>query len=106
MEPEKTLLQQIREKELEYAEKIRAVKAETDAAVAEAKNEAEAMLCTADGAGTTEAEQMYWEEKAKTGADTEQLKQSAATGREHAAAEGEKNMKRAVEAITGFVIME
>jgi hypothetical protein len=106
MEPEKTLLQQIRQKEQEYAQKIGIVKAETDAAVAEAKNEAESMLCTADSAGTTEAEQMYWEEKAKIGADIEQLKQSAATSRDQAAVLGEKNMARAVEAITGFVTME
>ena len=48
MEPEKTLLQQIREKEMEYAGKIEAVKIETDAAIAAAENEAENLLCTAD----------------------------------------------------------
>ncbi len=54
MEPEKTLLQQIREKELEYARKIEAVKTETDAAIAAAENDAENLLCTADSEGKTE----------------------------------------------------
>jgi hypothetical protein len=106
MEPEKTLLQQIREKEQEYAQKIEVVKTETDAAVAAAKNEAESLLCTADSVGTTEAEQLYWQEKAMLEADIETLKGSAARGREAAAARGERNMTRAVESITGFVTME
>jgi hypothetical protein len=106
MEPEKTLLQQIRQMEQEFALKIEAVKAETDAAVAAAKGEAESLLCTADSAGTTEAEQRYWQEKAVIEADIEQLKVSAATGRDAAAAQGERNLSRAVESITRFVTME
>jgi hypothetical protein len=106
MEPEKTLLQQIREKEQEFAQKIEKVKAESDAAVAAAKNEAESLLCTADSVGTTEAEQLYWQEKAKIEAGIEELKRSAAAGREAAAARGEKNLPRAVDTITGYVTME
>jgi hypothetical protein len=103
MEPEKTLLQQIRQKEQEYALKIEAVKEETDAAVAAAKGEAESLLCTADSAGTTEAEQYYWKEKAGIEADINRLKESAAAVRDAAAARGERNRARAVEAITRFV---
>ena len=47
-ETEKTLLQQIREKEQEYAKKIEVIKKETDAAIASAQSEAESLLCTAD----------------------------------------------------------
>ena len=56
MEEEKTLLQQIREKEQEFARKIDAVKQETDRAVEAARNEAEDLLCTADSEAKTEAE--------------------------------------------------
>ena len=61
MEDEKTLLQQIREMEQEFTKKIEIVRAETEAAVAAARSEAEDMLCTADSAGKTAAEQAVLE---------------------------------------------
>ena len=105
-EPEKTLLQQIREKEQEYAKKIEAIKKETDAAIASAQSEAESLLCTADGTGKKEAEERYWQEKGKIETEIEGLKREAAAGRDMAAARGEKNLPRAVETITGYVTME
>jgi vacuolar-type H+-ATPase subunit H len=105
-ETEKTLLQQIREKEQEYATRLEAVKKETDTAIASAQAEAESLLCTADSAAKKEAEQLYWQEKAKIEEGIEELKRSAAAGRESAAARGEKNLPRAVDAIAGFVTME
>jgi Holliday junction resolvasome RuvABC DNA-binding subunit len=106
MEEEKTLLQQIREKEQEHEVKVRAVRAETEAAVAAAREEAEGMLCTADGVGKKEAEQIYWEEKAKSEAEIEQLKERAAHQREDAAARGERHLPRAVEKIVALVTMQ
>lgn len=103
---EKTLLQQIREKEQEFASKLEAVKSETDAAIASAQADAESMLCTADIAARKEAEQFSWQEKAKIDAGIEDLKRTAAAGRESAEAQGKKNLPRAVEAITGYVTME
>jgi vacuolar-type H+-ATPase subunit H len=105
-ETEKTLLQQIREKEQEYAKKIEIVKNETDAAIASAQNEAEGLLCTADSAGKKEAEQLYWQEKAKIETEIEGLRHGAAAGRDMAAARGEKNLPRAVDTITGYVTRE
>jgi len=105
-ETEKTLLQQIREKEQEYAKKITVIKKETDAAIASAQIEAESLLCTADSAGKTEAEQRYWQEKGKIETEIEGLRQGAAAERDMAAARGEKNLPRAVETITGYVTME
>jgi len=105
-EPEKTLLQQIREREQEYAKKIEIIRKETDTAIASAQSEAESLLCTADSAGKTEAEQRYWQEKGKTETEIEGLKREAAAGRDIAAANGEKNLPRAVETITGYVTME
>jgi hypothetical protein len=106
MDQEKTLLQQIREKEQEFAGKIAAVKKETDAAIAAAENDAENLLCTADSTGKTGAEQLYWQEKGKIEAEIEELKRDAEQAREHAMAMGEKNLPRAVEAIARYVTME
>jgi V/A-type H+/Na+-transporting ATPase subunit G/H len=105
MEPEKTLLQQIREKEQEYAKKLEIVRTETDAAIASAQSDAESLLCTADGAGKKEAEQLYWEEKGRIEAEIEGLKRGAAAERDTAQDRGEKNLPRAVETIAGYVTM-
>jgi vacuolar-type H+-ATPase subunit H len=105
-EPEKTLLQQIREREQEYAKKIEVIRKETNAAIASAQGEAESLLCTADSAGKTEAEQRYWEKKGKIETEIECLRQEAAAGRDRAAARGEKNLPHAVETITGYVTRE
>lgn len=105
-ESEKTLLQQIREKEQEYTKKNEIIKKETDAAIASAQSEAESLLCTADSAGKTEAEQLYWQEKGKIETEIEGIKRGAAAERDMAAARGEKNLPRAVETISGYVTME
>ena len=106
MEPEKTLLQQIREKEQEYARKLEEVKKETGLAVEAAKNDAEALLCTVDASGKADAERLYWEGKGKVETEIEELKRNAVAAREAAAASGEKNLNQAIDAITAFVIME
>lgn len=105
-ETEKTLLQQIREKEQEYAGKLEAVKKETETATASALSEAESLLCTADSIGKTEAEKVYWQEKGTIENEIEALRRGAAVERESAAARGEKNLPRAVETITGYVTMK
>ncbi len=102
----KTLLQQIREKEQEYAKKLDVVKKETDAAITSAQGEAESLLCTADASAKKEAEQIYWEEKGKIEIEIEGLRRNAAADRDSAAARGERNLPRAVETITGYVTRE
>jgi vacuolar-type H+-ATPase subunit H len=102
-ETEKTLLQQIREKEQEFAGKLEVIKKETDAAITAAQNDAESLLCTADAAAKKEAEQVYWQEKGRIEAEIEGLRRGAEAGRDSAAAQGEKNLPRAVETITGYV---
>jgi vacuolar-type H+-ATPase subunit H len=103
-ETEKTLLQQIREKEQEFGAKLDAVRKETDAAIASAQAEAESLLCTTDSAAAKEAEELYWQEKAKIETEIAELKRTAAAGREAAAARGAGNLPRAIDAITGYVI--
>jgi len=105
-EPEKTLLQQIREKELEYADKIEAVRKETDSVIASARSEGESLLCSVDSAGKKDAEQLYWQEKAKIETEVEALRRDAAVRQEIAATDGERNLPRAVQTITRYVTME
>jgi vacuolar-type H+-ATPase subunit H len=105
-ETEKTLLQQIREKEQEYAKKLEAVKKETDAAITSAQADAESLLCTADASAKKDAEQLYWQEKGKIEAEIQVLRSSAAAERDSAAVRGERNLPRAVETITGYVTRE
>jgi vacuolar-type H+-ATPase subunit H len=105
-ETQKTLLQQIREREQEYATKLEVVRNETDTAIASAQAEGESLLCTADAAAKSEAEKLYWQEKGKIEAEIEELRRRAAAARDMAAARGEKNLPRAVDTITGYVTME
>ncbi len=103
---EKTLLQQIREKEQEVAGRVDRARAEAEAVVAAARTEAEDLLCTADLAGKTTAEQVYWKERGKTESEIEDLKKSALLEYEMVAIQGEKNLPAAVERIVRYVTME
>ena len=106
MDTEKTLLQQIREKEQEVAKKIENVRTGTDATIAAAKTDAENLLCTANAEGKTAAEELYWREKGKTDAQIEQLRQDAGREAEAAAERGKRNIPVAAAAIVRFVTME
>jgi vacuolar-type H+-ATPase subunit H len=106
MEEEKTLLQQIREKELEFARKIDEVKGETDRAVEAARNEAEDLLCTADSTAKTDAERLYWEKKGEIETDIEEMRHRAGAELAAAVKTAEENLPRAVDAITRAVTME
>ena len=103
---EMTLLQQIREKELDVAKKIELVKTGTDATIAAAKTDAENLLCTASAEGKTAAEELYWREKGKTEVRIEQLRQDARRQAEAATEKGKRNIPMAADAIVRFVTME
>jgi V/A-type H+/Na+-transporting ATPase subunit G/H len=103
---EKTLLQQIREKEQDVAKKIEDIRAETEATIAAAKTDAENLLCTANAEGKTAAEELYWREKGKTEARIKQLKQEAEREAEAEAEKGKRNVPLAAAAIVRFVTME
>jgi len=106
MDSERTLLQQIRDKEQELKKKIETVKGETEASVGAARNEAEDLLCTADKMARTTAEQVYWKERGKTEIEIEALKQAAELERETAVLQGEKNRPAAVARIVRYVTGE
>jgi vacuolar-type H+-ATPase subunit H len=106
MDMEKTLLQQIREKELDAATRIEGVKTETDAKIAAAKAEAESLLCTANTEGKKASEEVYWREKGRTEARIVQLKQDAGLIAKAAEEKGARNVPAAAAAIVRFVTME
>jgi len=106
MDTEKTLLQQIREKEQDVAKKIEVVRAGTDASIAAAKTDAENLLCTANAEGKTASEELYWKEKGKTEAQIEQLRRDAGREAEATAEKGKRNIPVAAAAIIRFVTME
>ncbi|MFA4826043.1 MAG: V-type ATPase subunit subunit G family protein [Methanoregula sp.] len=103
---EKTLLQQIREKEQDVAKKIEDARAGTEASIAAARTDAENLLCTADAEGKTAAEEVYWREKGRTGARIEQLKQETGLKAETEAEKGKKNIPMAADAIVRYVTMK
>ena len=105
-EPEKTLLQQIRDKEQEFARNVEAARAEADTMVAAARTEAEDLLCTADTAGKTSAEKVYWNERGRTEAEIEALKKAAEQERESASRTGGQNLPAATEQIVRYVTGE
>ena len=105
MDSEKTLLQQIRDKEQELSQRVDAARAEAEASVAAARTEAEDLLCTADRMGKTTAEQVYWKERGRTEIEIGNLKKAAELERETASAQGEQNVPAAAERIVTYVTM-
>lgn len=106
MDTEKTLLQQIRDKERELAIQVDAVREEAEASVAAARAEAEDLLCTADKLGKTNAEKVYWKERGRTEIEIEDLKKAAEADREALVEQGEQNIPAAADRIVRFVTME
>ena len=106
MDTDKTLLQQIRDKEQDLARKVDAVRTEAEATVASARNEAKDLLCTADSVGKTTAEQVYWKERGMTEIEIEALKKAAEQERETVAVRGEKNIPAAADRIVRYVTMD
>ncbi len=103
---EKTLLQQIREKEQDVATRIETVRAGIEATIAAAKTDAENLLCTANAEGKVASQEMYWREKGKAEAQAGELRQDAGRKAEAAAESGRKNIPLAADAIVRFVTME
>jgi vacuolar-type H+-ATPase subunit H len=103
---EKTLLQQIRDKEQEFSEKIETVKQETDTQIAAARSERERLIRDAGQSGKAAAEELYRKDKQKTESEIERMKKAAVIETGAARVKGEKNLQTAVEKIVGYVTME
>jgi V/A-type H+-transporting ATPase subunit G/H len=103
MVDEKTLLQQIRDKEQQVSKKIEAVKQETEAVVSIAKEEAGKILRDAEVSGKAAADEMYRGEREKFLAQVEEMKKEGATSEGEAKSRGERNLDSAVKKIVKFV---
>ncbi|MFA4860129.1 V-type ATPase subunit subunit G family protein [Methanoregula sp.] len=103
---DKTLLQQIREKEQELGTRVDVARTEAESVVAAARTEAEDLLCTADQTGKITAEQVYWKERGRTETDIGDLKKAALVKSETIALRGERNLPAAVDRIVRYVTME
>jgi vacuolar-type H+-ATPase subunit H len=106
MDPERTLLQQIRDKEQELAKKIELIRDEGEAMVSAARNEAEDLLCTADKMARTTSEQVYWKERGRTETEIEALKRAAELELETAVLQGERGTAAAAREIVRYVTGE
>ncbi|MDD1696188.1 MAG: hypothetical protein LUQ54_04745 [Methanoregula sp.] len=106
MEGEKTLLQQIRDKEQEFSKKVNIVKQETDEQIAAARSRREAVLIDAERTGKMNAEELIRREKQKTDSEIERMKKTAAAETEAARVKGERNLLLASDKIVSYVIME
>ena len=106
MDTEKTLLQQIRDKEQEFAKKIDVARADAEALVKAAKAEADELLCTANETGKKSAEQVYWNVRGKTAIEIDALEKNTELDRLVSLEKGERNSSAAAEKIVDYVTLE
>ena len=103
---EKTLLQQIREKELLLNIKIEDTRREAEEIILNARKEAEAMIENSEKEGKAASLEYYEKEKEKINKEIEQIKarsdQQVISVREN----GERNLKPAIEKIVKTVSAE
>ena len=103
---EKTLLQQIREKELLLNIKIEDTRREAEEIILNARKEAEAMIENSEKEGKADSLEYYEKEKEKINKEIEQIKarsdQQVISVREN----GERNLKPAIEKIIKAVSAE
>ena len=106
MEEEKTLLQQIRDKEQEFSKKLETVKQESDAQIAAAANEREQSIRQAGISGKNSADELYRGEKQKTAIAIDRMKKEAESETEKAVIKGKRNLLLAVDKIISYVTMD
>jgi hypothetical protein len=106
MEAEKTLLQQIRDKEQEFSKKLETVKQETDAQIATEKSRRDNALLDAGQTGKIAAEELLQKEQQKTDIEIDRMKKASVAETDAARMKGEKNLRLATDKIVSYVIME
>jgi len=103
---ERTLLQQIRDKEQELGSRIEGARKNADAMITAAQSEADDLVCTADSMAKTSAEKVYWTERGRTETEITELKRAAEQDTAVAIARAEKNIPAAADAIVRYVTGE
>jgi vacuolar-type H+-ATPase subunit H len=106
MVPEKSLLQKIREKELEMSVKIEHIRREADQTIEQAKKEATELIASYEREADTAALNYDRLEKEKTREEKDHLKTLGDTEARAVKEKGEQNLARAVEKILQIVAPE
>lgn len=105
MVDEKTLLQQIRDKEQQVSRMIETVKEETDTVITAAKSEAERIIQDAEKSGRSAAEELLRVENTNSQKQAEEVKKTFAAEVESAKTSGEKNLNSAADTIVNYVTL-
>jgi len=103
---ERTLLQQIRDKERELESRIESAQEKVGTLIAAERSEADELLCTAENMGKTAAEQVYWTERGKTETDIVELKKAAEQEIAASTTRAGRNVSAAADAIVRYVTGE
>jgi vacuolar-type H+-ATPase subunit H len=103
---EKTLLQQIREKELLLNIKIEDTRREAEEIILNARKKAEEMIENSEKDGKTAAREYYDTEKESINKEIEKLKNQGSLQVTSVKENGERNLKPAIEKIVKIVSME
>ena len=103
---EKTLLQQIREKELMLNIKIEDTRKEAEEIILNARKEATEMIETSEKEGKKAAQEYYEKEMEKLKKEIEQLKDQSNQQALLVQAEGERNLPSAIDKIAKIVSLE
>lgn len=96
---EKTLLQKIREKELEISVKIESVRRDTEQIILNARREAADIIAKGEEEGTRVAEEYYRLEKKKIDREIEEIRRRGSENEKVTRERGELNIPRAIEII-------
>ena len=106
MTKEKTLLQQIRERELLLNIKIEDTRRDTDEAILAAEREASARIEEAERAESASARSYYEREMGAVQREVEMLREQGTRHAQEISDAGERNLSRAIEKIVKAVSME
>jgi len=106
MDTERTLLQQIRDKERELESRIESTQEKAGTMIAASRSEADDLLCTAENMAKTAAEQVYWTERGKTETEIAELKKAGEQEIAASTTRAEANVSAAADAIVGYVTGE
>lgn len=106
MAEERSLLQKIREKELELSVRIDAARRKADEKIRAGRTEADAILQAAEREGAGEAKAAYTAEMERTDREVTAMREQAVAEQERVRKHGEEHLGKAVERILHHVVPE
>jgi V/A-type H+-transporting ATPase subunit G/H len=106
MDEQKTLLEQIRDKESELNKRLELAGREAECIVAAGREAFDKVIRTAEATGRARASEHYLKEKAVIDLEAEEIKARGAREARELRETGEKNLPKAVDLIVGAVEFE